>query len=257
MENILLITSNYSEKSNKLTNLIKSITQFDFMKLTGIKILSIDNKKIRDRVLNSGLGITTVPTLIIFKNDTVEKFESKDCFDWVKEIIVNYMKLNSTLPQQTNQRIPNNFNSLHNQARPPNQVQPVVNHPPPVVNHPPPTQVQPVVNHHPPVVNHHPPTQVQPVVNHPPPTQVQPSMDRKEQIRIMNEKIERSNNPRSTTPISSITEGMEEKGEYNLNNRKISKGIKEPSGKVDVMTLAQSMQKERDKEFDEGNKRMF
>ena len=81
----IVLYSKYSNECKKFFNVMKgSPADFSF-----IKYLCIDNKKVRNRIIESkNIEITIVPTTLILNDDgTVEKFDGRNCFDWLMSVI--------------------------------------------------------------------------------------------------------------------------------------------------------------------------
>lgn len=84
----LLLYSKYSDLSTKLLNHIND-SQINFYELTKIQTVCIDNEEIRQRIIkNKHLSISSVPCiLLILPDDTIEKYEGENVFDWANEIL--------------------------------------------------------------------------------------------------------------------------------------------------------------------------
>ena len=81
----VLLYSKYSNYSKKFIDLYKN-SKLDIH----ISLVCIDNEKIRKRIVKSkDIDIQNVPCLlIIYENGKVDKFEGKDSFIWINDIII-------------------------------------------------------------------------------------------------------------------------------------------------------------------------
>lgn len=98
----ILLYSKYSDDSKRLIeNIRNSGTDFSFLQL-----VCIDNEKIRSRIKNNNLDITTVPTILrLFENGTIEKYDNNFCFEWVDNIINIHIEEEKLINQKEQQRI--------------------------------------------------------------------------------------------------------------------------------------------------------
>lgn len=83
--NVIVLYSKYSPNCQKILDI------YDVSMSSFIKLICIDNEKIRKRFLQSKtIKISTVPCVILTYNDgTMEKFEGDNVSDWVIEQIAN------------------------------------------------------------------------------------------------------------------------------------------------------------------------
>ena len=78
----------YSRYCNESLQFLESLEQNTETFKMDIRKLCIDNENIRERVLDSKLGIKSVPTILIYHaNGEVEKYEENTCFEWLDFII--------------------------------------------------------------------------------------------------------------------------------------------------------------------------
>ena len=86
----VLLYSKYSDTSKHLMN-VMNLSKIHFIDI-GLQNLCIDNKEIRDRIIqNKQINITSVPCiLVIFSDGIIEKYEGVDCFKWIDEIILSF-----------------------------------------------------------------------------------------------------------------------------------------------------------------------
>ena len=251
----VLLYSNYSPKSKQIMQLIQNCG-FDFVAATQLVFFSIDNENIRRRILaNKQIQISSVPCiLIVYDDGGVEKYEGATCFRWINEIIQKNLP---PLPP------------------PP---------PPPPPPQPQPTPFMPQDQYYeenlplpPPPPPPQPPQPPQP--QHQPPPHKESRAPNKSKTGITNledlPNIEEEEEENEPTPVSNIKrypigirsnagnyEIMEPEGfksEFTdviaeeSANRKVGRGIKnstDKNEKKDIMTLAQAMQKDRDKEVE-------
>lgn len=90
--NTILVYSTLSEKCRKLFEIIQPF-QHEFTTLTGLRLLCIDSKKIRNIVTESkDVIIDKVPTiLVLLKDGGVEMYDGLNCFKWVQNVISMYI----------------------------------------------------------------------------------------------------------------------------------------------------------------------
>lgn len=91
---IILIYSNFSVKSKQFLEFIKTPT-FNLIELLKINELCIDNQLTRNRILKSKLiKITYVPCILIVHSDGgVEQYDHSNAFNWAREILLKYQQL--------------------------------------------------------------------------------------------------------------------------------------------------------------------
>jgi len=85
----VILFSKYSNACKKFNDtIINSNLGIDF------KLLCIDNKKIRDKIIspNNTFDIKNVPCLLIINNDIIDKYEGQDSFIWLNDIILRNEK---------------------------------------------------------------------------------------------------------------------------------------------------------------------
>ena len=102
----VLLYSKYSSISTTLLDNIKN-DKYDLTTLAPLKILCIDNEKIRSRIIKDTIiKIESVPSILVVYNDGgVEKFDGINAFEWVNEIIKKFIPTKNT--QQNTQTIQN------------------------------------------------------------------------------------------------------------------------------------------------------
>ena len=105
--NTILMYSKYSKYSNTFIELLES-SNIDFVKVTGLNIICIDNENIRKRIIDSkNVQIQNVPCILIVYNDGgVEKYEGSDAFKWAEDIIIKnkHPVVNPQIGRQINNR---------------------------------------------------------------------------------------------------------------------------------------------------------
>lgn len=85
----VLLYSEYSMYCNRfLKNLDESLV--DVQSAVQLRILNIDNKKIRSQILGSSvISVKVVPCVLIVRmNGVVEKYEGQDAFNWLDQLIL-------------------------------------------------------------------------------------------------------------------------------------------------------------------------
>lgn len=105
-DTIILLLSKYSDNCNKLMQIMKSSNiTFDF-----IDTIFIDNVAIRKSILKKkSYNITSVPTILVFKQNEVEKYDNDFAFRWINETIKNISNENSLLNQMEAENEINNI----------------------------------------------------------------------------------------------------------------------------------------------------
>jgi hypothetical protein len=101
----VLLYSKYSTSSSKIISIINQYQNI-FIENFNIKLLCIDNENVRKRILESKkISITFVPSILVIYNDGgVEKYENNDAFDWVNEIIQNFLVSQKQKQNNINQK---------------------------------------------------------------------------------------------------------------------------------------------------------
>ena len=93
----------YSKFSNNSASVRKKIQNsgVQFEKITGLQELCIDNKKVRETIINNTkIKITIVPCLLIgYSNGTIDKYEGENLHDWIAEIIDKHKKPVDIIPE--------------------------------------------------------------------------------------------------------------------------------------------------------------
>ena len=107
--NIVLLYSKYSPNSKKMLDLLQH-SDLD-LRLLSIQKVCIDNENIRKSIISdSSIEIKTVPTiLVLYPDGGVEKFDGAHSFQFIENVIQNYIKMNtpqSSQPQQQPQQQP-------------------------------------------------------------------------------------------------------------------------------------------------------
>jgi hypothetical protein len=89
---IILLLSKYSESCNKLIDTMRtSGINFDF-----IDTIFIDNISVRKAIMaNKKMGVRSVPTILVFKPDNIEKYDKEYAFIWMYQTIKNIQNLES------------------------------------------------------------------------------------------------------------------------------------------------------------------
>jgi hypothetical protein len=97
---LILIYSKYSEKSKELFRMVNS-TQIELPSV-GINLLCVDNKYVRNAVINNKkLNISQVPCIIrIMEGGTVEKYESNHCFQFIENLLNFYIQQNEKIARE-------------------------------------------------------------------------------------------------------------------------------------------------------------
>jgi hypothetical protein len=84
MSVLVVIYSRYCDESLQFLELLEKENNIKM----DIRKLCIDNKKIQNQVLESKIGISKVPTIMVHhSNGEVEKYEEETCFEWLKFIM--------------------------------------------------------------------------------------------------------------------------------------------------------------------------
>jgi hypothetical protein len=88
---IILIYSNYSNNSKQLYELIKT-PSFNLIELLKINELCIDSQFVRNRIIKSKLiKILYVPCILVVHSDGgVEQYDGSNAFNWANEILIKY-----------------------------------------------------------------------------------------------------------------------------------------------------------------------
>lgn len=99
--NTVLIYSTLSENCRRFFNIISSV-QNEFINLTGLRLLCIDSKKIRDIVTKSkNVIVDKVPTILVLRQDGgVEMYDGANAFKWTSDIINTYIQPPQPPPPQ-------------------------------------------------------------------------------------------------------------------------------------------------------------
>ena len=102
--NIVLLYSKYSPNSKKMLDMLQN-SKID-LRVLSIQLVCIDNENIRKRIIScSSVEIKTVPSvLVLYPDGGVEKFDGSHSFQFIENIIQNYIKLNT--PEQPPQPPP-------------------------------------------------------------------------------------------------------------------------------------------------------
>lgn len=80
-QHYVLLYSKYSEPCKNFVDVLKNI-EFP------VNYLCVDNKTTRKRITNSSLiKVTSVPCLLHFNNDSVNKYEGNDIYNWLENVI--------------------------------------------------------------------------------------------------------------------------------------------------------------------------
>ena len=100
-----LFYSKYSEKCKSLMNALKECP-INFYEKTGVKIVCLDNKNIRKRVLqDKNIRLKTVPTIVMLNNGNVLKLNYFQIIKWIETVVYNEMKRNEEINQQKEMEI--------------------------------------------------------------------------------------------------------------------------------------------------------
>lgn len=82
----------YSEYSMYCNRFLKNIDEalVDIRSAVRLRILNIDNKKIRNQILGSSvISVKIVPCVLVVRiNGVVEKYEGQDAFNWLEQLIL-------------------------------------------------------------------------------------------------------------------------------------------------------------------------
>ena len=91
--NTVLIYSTLSDNCKKLFDVISPF-QNEFVNLTGLRLLCVDSKKIRDIITQSKTVIVDkVPTILVIRQDGgLEMYDGDNAFKWTTDIIQSYIK---------------------------------------------------------------------------------------------------------------------------------------------------------------------
>lgn len=95
--NIVLLYSKYSPNSKKMLDILQN-SKID-LRVLSIQTVCIDNENIRKRIYGSSIEVKTVPTiLVLYPDGGVEKFDGGHSFEFIQNVIQNYIQMN-TPPQ--------------------------------------------------------------------------------------------------------------------------------------------------------------
>ena len=143
----VILFSKYSSACKKFNDtIINSNLGIDF------KLLCIDNKKIRDKIIspNNTIDIKNVPCLLIINNDIIDKYEGQDSFIWLNDIILQNEKQKQIEIQKN---LENQLIQLKQQQQQQQQIlqessKPLVNHDidEPFDNPPPPSSINTLID---------------------------------------------------------------------------------------------------------------
>lgn len=91
--NTVLIYSTISENCRKLFNLISPV-HTEFVTLTGLRLLCVDSKKIRNIITQSkNIIVDKVPTILVIRQDNgIELYDGVNAFKWTTDVINTYIK---------------------------------------------------------------------------------------------------------------------------------------------------------------------
>jgi len=83
-----LLYSEYSLQCSRFLSLLDGAS-VDVMSAVNLRLLNIDNKKIRQQILGSPvIDVKVVPcVLIVHVDGVVEKYEGRDAFEWLEHLI--------------------------------------------------------------------------------------------------------------------------------------------------------------------------
>ncbi len=222
-----LLYSDYSLHCSRLLKLLEDCP-VDFQALTSLKIINIDNKKVRQQIKDSKIiQVRMVPCiLVVYTDGGVEKFESGEAFNWVNGII------NATTPVVQPQPI----QSLPITPLPQPPAQPSIQQPPASSAE---SAPQFVAVDAPPMA-----TSIDSLGDEPVETLQQ------EMIPVGGETVG-IQRPKAGLIASSGSYEIQEFGEEIPVDRATTKGINKDKGsKKDVVSMAQAMQKAREAEFE-------
>lgn len=110
-ETILLLLSKYSTECDNLVQLMKnSGVPFNFL-----NTIFVDNPEIRESILSKKeYNIHTVPTILVFGGNTVDKFEDGQAFEWIQKTVENLKIIEQ---EQLNKQIESRVNSEVSKVR--------------------------------------------------------------------------------------------------------------------------------------------
>ena len=102
--NIVLLYSKYSPNSKKMLDILQH-SNLD-LRLLSIQKVCIDNENIRKSIISdSSIEIKTVPTiLVLYPDGGVEKFDGSHSFQFIENVIQNYIKMNTPQSSQSQQQ---------------------------------------------------------------------------------------------------------------------------------------------------------
>lgn len=103
--NIILLLSKYSSECNQLVQIMKTGgVSFSFL-----NTIFIDNPEIRASILRKKeYNIHSVPTILVFEGNRVDKFEDGQAFEWVIKTIEN---IKNEEKEELNNQIQNKVNA--------------------------------------------------------------------------------------------------------------------------------------------------
>ena len=87
----ILLYSKYSPMSKKMLEALQ-LCPINLETTIGLQSVCIDNKAVREQILNSTkIEVTVVPCLlIVFRNGGVEKYEGNSCLQWIDKTVDKY-----------------------------------------------------------------------------------------------------------------------------------------------------------------------
>lgn len=118
----VLLYSKYSPTSMNLLKALES-SPVNLSSSIGLQVLSVDNNKIRKKILNHKMGINVVPCILVYRNNIVEKYEGSDAILWIEETV------KSLLPPEPQQSYQEERPKKTKKSKKPKQATPVVAEP--------------------------------------------------------------------------------------------------------------------------------
>ena len=92
---LILLYSKYSQSCVRILNLLKSTPSIEF-----IKMICVDNTKIRSRLLASNIRVKRVPSILfVYPNKSIEVFEEEGVYEYLVKLI----SLNTEKPEENPQ----------------------------------------------------------------------------------------------------------------------------------------------------------
>ncbi len=121
-EYLIVLHSKYSTQCRRITSIHDELT------MNYIKLVCIDNAKVRERLLKSkSIQVKTVPcVLLVYPNNKIEKFEGANVTDWIIKQITQNTPNTPNPPNPQNTPNPPNPQNTPQPTQPQNLAQSVI-----------------------------------------------------------------------------------------------------------------------------------